>query len=278
MRLRHVMAAVVTALFVAGFPASAAGGDGGHPVVVYNAGAQDDSPGIPSGANNWNCKPSQEHPNPVVLVHGLGGAAGTNWGYIAPQLAAQGYCVFALTYGKPPGFPPISGGFAPMENSAPELADFVDRVLAATGAPKVDLVGHSEGTVMPQYYLKFLGGAPKVQRYVALTPLYDGTTLNNSSEILNRLATEVPVLGTLPDQACGSCREFFKDSDFMHKLNAGGAAVTNALALDRRRRERGLDSAYELVLEPPQDYTKLRLHKSPGYQFEPRAGHQRPAI
>ncbi len=39
----------------------------------------------------------------------------------------------------------------PMERSAPQLAAFVDKVLAATGASKVDLVGHSEGTVMPRY-------------------------------------------------------------------------------------------------------------------------------
>ena len=76
---------------------------------------------------------------PIVLVHGLSGAAATNWTALSPQLAKAGYCVFALTYGRPPGLPPITGGFAPMERSAPELADFVDRVLDATGARQVDL-------------------------------------------------------------------------------------------------------------------------------------------
>ena len=52
------------------------------------------------------------------------------------------------------------------------------RVLAATGAAKVDLVGHSQGGMMPRYYLKFLGGAALVNRLVALAPSNHGTTLD----------------------------------------------------------------------------------------------------
>ena len=100
---------------------------------------------------------------------------GENWSYISPLLAARGYCVFALTYGLDPRLP-LFGGVIPIEQSAVELGALVDRVLAATGAAKVDLVGHSEGTFMPQYWLKFLGGAGKVNRYVAMTPPYQGTT------------------------------------------------------------------------------------------------------
>ncbi|QRK90756.1 lipase [Saccharopolyspora erythraea] len=106
--------------------AAAAGG-------TAEAGAAEEAP---AGANDWSCEPSDEHPVPVVLVHGLGGAAATNWAYIAPLLADEGYCVFALTYGRPPGMPPVTGGFAPMEQSAEELADFVDLVLEVTGASR----------------------------------------------------------------------------------------------------------------------------------------------
>ncbi|GAA0512738.1 lipase [Saccharopolyspora subtropica] len=196
-------------------------------VLAVTAAAQPAAaePAAPPGVNDWGCRPSAEHPTPVVLVHGLGGAAATNWVYLGPLLVDQGYCVFALTYGRPAGVPPITGGFAPMQDSAPELAEFVDRVLAATGTDRVDLVGHSEGTVMPQYYLKFLGGAEKVRRYVALTPLYDGTTLHNTSEILDRLAEEIPIVGQIPDELCGACRQFFAGSEFMTRLNEGGAAV-----------------------------------------------------
>ena len=149
----------------------------------------------PAGANNWSCKPSAQHPDPVVLVHGLGATMADNWSTMAPLLADNGYCVFALTYGLDPGESYV-GGVEPMEVSSQQLANFVDEVLADTGASKVDLVGHSEGTVMPQYYLKRLGGAAKVNRYVAIAPLYQGTTLYGLSAGINALETYLPSDGS----------------------------------------------------------------------------------
>ena len=81
------------------------------------------------------------------------------------------------------------GGVIPIEQSAVELKAFVERVLEETGAPEVDLVGHSEGTFMPQFWLKFLGGAKVVRRYVALTPLYEGTQLARADMIRDIGAT-----------------------------------------------------------------------------------------
>lgn len=132
------------------------------------------------GSNDWTCRPSAAHPNPVVLVHGTLGGQQTNWGVLAPVLANEGYCVYALTYGANAALPwPASavGGLAPVEQSSAELAAFVDRVLTATGAHKVDLVGHSQGTFMPTYYAKFLGGANKIDKYVSLAPLWHGSEL-----------------------------------------------------------------------------------------------------
>ena len=184
----------------------------------------------PAGANNFSCKPSAPHPDPVVLVHGLGATMAENWPYISPILAKHGYCVFALTYGIDPRLPfPVIGGTIPIEQSAPELGAFVDRVLAATGAQKVDLVGHSEGTFMPEYWLKYLGGADKVAKYVAMTPLYAGTNVLDAATLrdmgeqygLSQLA-----IG-LMSQFCGSCQEFLAGSDMVKLLNSGpgGAAV-----------------------------------------------------
>jgi triacylglycerol lipase len=100
-------------------------------------------------------------------------------------------------------------------------------VLAATGASKVDLVGHSEGTVMPQYYLKFRGGAAKVDKYVAITPLYQGTTLLGIGSLLIALETAFPEesaqLAAGFNQQCGSCQEFLRGSPFLRHLYADGA-------------------------------------------------------
>src|SRR3954453_15612481 len=76
------------------------------------------------GANNFACHPSAAHPNPVVLLHGLGATAPENWDYISPKLAAAGYCVFALTYGVDPRMAAFGnpGGTVKMETSAPQIA------------------------------------------------------------------------------------------------------------------------------------------------------------
>jgi len=183
----------------------------------------------PKGANDWTCRPTAAHPRPVVLVHGLGATMGLNWSYLSPRLKERGYCVFALTYGIDPrtalfGGP---GGVIPIERSAAELAAFVDRVRAATGAGEVDLVGHSEGTFMPQYYLKFLGGAAEVKRYVAWTPLYGGTKLLGVSALRDAgeaLGLSAPLID-LVASVCGSCPQFLTGSPMQKLLVTGGAAV-----------------------------------------------------
>lgn len=180
----------------------------------------------PAGANDFACKPNAKHPKAVVLVHGLGATMSENWGYMSPLLKERGYCVFALTYGIDPRFP-FAGGTIPVEKSAPELAAFVDRVLTATGTSKVDLVGHSEGTFMPQYWLKFLGGTPKVGRYVAMTPLYEGTQLGGVAALRDMGAgfgLDKP-LTDLASSFCGSCPQFLAGSSMVRKLRAGGAAA-----------------------------------------------------
>jgi triacylglycerol lipase len=193
----------------------------GAPAAVAAAG---DTP--PAGANDWSCKPSAAHPNPVVLVHGLGATMSENWREMSPLLASHGYCVFALTYGRDPRAPEF-GGAVPMEQSSQELAAFVDRVLAATGTAKVDIVGHSEGSLMPDWYVKFLGGAAKVDRYVGLTPLWKGTNLAEAGTLcdLGRPSGSCQSFSATFANYCGSCPEFVRGSDFLAKLNEGGAAV-----------------------------------------------------
>src|SRR5687768_15297235 len=122
----------------------------------------------PPGANDFTCRPSSAHPAPVVLVHGTFEGAADNWSTVAPELKSAGYCVFALDYGN--------RGTGDIAESAEQLERFVDAVLAATGARKVSMVGHSQGGMMPRHYIKFLGGATKVDDLVGLAPSNHGTT------------------------------------------------------------------------------------------------------
>jgi hypothetical protein len=54
--------------------------------------------------------------------------------------------------------------------------------------------------------------------------------------------------------------------------------VQQALAIDQQMKECGLRSPYRLVLEPPEDYAKLRRHKNTKFQFEPLDGYVRPPL
>ncbi|HHX84068.1 MAG TPA: alpha/beta hydrolase [Actinomycetales bacterium] len=112
------------------------------------------NPGKPwPGTDDWSCRPPAEHPNPVILVHGLGANGLNQWSGMAPSLVEEGYCVYAPTWGALPDHPGI-GSRAPFRESQAEMADYVDRVLTATGAQKVDLVGLSAGVPVVAHLAK----------------------------------------------------------------------------------------------------------------------------
>jgi triacylglycerol lipase len=178
------------------------------------------------GTNDWSCEPTAAHPRPVVLVHGTGGNRSTNWQTYGPLLENNGYCVFALTYGVAPGTAyPVSalGGMTSMRSSAAELGTFIDRVLAATGADKVDILGHSQGTLMPNYYAKFLGGADKIGSYVSLSPLWHGTGLGDFDPLLRLVFGDAVPAYDVP--FCAACGEMSASSEFIAQMRAGGVAV-----------------------------------------------------
>ncbi|WAL94624.1 esterase/lipase family protein [Streptomyces sp. Je 1-369] len=188
--------------------------------ATATADAASTAPAISRGWNDYDCKPSAAHPRPVVLVHGTFGNSVDNWLVLAPYLVKRGYCVYSLDYGQLPGVP-FFNGLGPIDKSAGQLDTFVDKVLASTGAKKADLVGHSQGGMMPRHYLKFLGGAAKVNALVGLAPDNHGTTLLGLTKLLpyfpgieDLLTTKTP---SLADQVAGS--------PFLTKLNEGGDTV-----------------------------------------------------
>ncbi|KAF9131852.1 hypothetical protein BGW39_001240 [Mortierella sp. 14UC] len=176
-----------------------------------------------SGINDWECVPSADHPRPIVLVHGLIANKDDNWIYMAPRLKQAGYCVYSFTYGSLPGIYFLAG-LDKIENGAAQLSAFVDKVLAATKVPKVDLVGHSQGTLMPRYYLKFLGGAAKVNKFAGFGAIAYGTTLDGIAPFLTSLGL-YDVIKKAIDPVCLSCFQFLENSPFLQNLNAGGDTV-----------------------------------------------------
>jgi triacylglycerol esterase/lipase EstA (alpha/beta hydrolase family) len=226
--------------------------------------AHPDSP--PPGANDFSCHPTDAHPRPVVLVHGLLANQTDNWHTISPLLANRGYCVFSLTYGtKPeasfPGYQP--GGLTTMEQSAQQLAAFVDRVRSATGADHVDIVGHSEGSLMPDYYVKFLGGDQVVSHYVGITTLWHGTNPAGLASI-DQLGAAFGISGGLEQAVsgfCASCPEFLASSAFIAKLRDGGIAVPGVTYTSIVTRNDELVSPYTSGIETAPNMTNLVVQK-----------------
>ena len=176
-----------------------------------------------TGFNDWSCRPSAAHPQPVVLLHGLGGNGPGNFSTLGPYLASAGYCAYAPTYGEAiPGIP--VGGLTPIPQSATEIDAFIGKVLAATGAAKVDLVGHSEGGFQVLYGPKFVPGeAADVARVVALAPPTHGTTFDSLVTIGDDLGVS-PLTGAIIAAGCAACSELTTGASLVSSLNAGPVA------------------------------------------------------
>jgi pimeloyl-ACP methyl ester carboxylesterase len=171
----------------------------------------------PPGANNFSCRPSAAHPYPVVLVHGTLANMDDSWQAASPILANHGYCVFAFNYGGSSATADFQGT-GDIAASAQQLAAFVATVLAATGAAKVDIVGHSQGGMMPRYYINDLGGAATVDRLVALAPSNYGTTLDGLTALGQQLGLLTPINSLLSTQ-CTACVQQEVGSSFLTSLN-----------------------------------------------------------
>jgi triacylglycerol esterase/lipase EstA (alpha/beta hydrolase family) len=192
--------------------------------VIYNGllGYSHSSPtASPPGANEWSCRPSAAHPRPVILVHGTFADMSNSWQALSPLLTNHGYCVFALNYGAHAGSEQLGVyGVGDIAESAAQLAAFVDRVLDATGAGRVDLVGHSQGGLMPRYYLKYLHGAARTHALVGLSSSNHGTTLNG----IFGLGAYFPGANGLFG-SCPACEQQQAGSPFLTELNSGGETV-----------------------------------------------------
>ena len=212
-------------------PPPTAGGP--HPVpasFVEGLRAEVQNPlGEHPATNDWDCELTETRPRPVILVHGTFLNRQDNWAYLAPSLANEGYCVYALTYGAHPQAPwPLNalGGTRTMEEGAADLAEFVDRVRAATGAEKVDLVGHSQGTIMPAVYVNDLGGHRYVENYVGLGSVWRGSTaffISQAFDLFGQVGIRDDVEHFFRTVGCGACNQVLAGSQFFHDLWASGS-------------------------------------------------------
>lgn len=137
---------------------------------------------------------------PVVVLPGADGTTADTdgqWGPMVTALRESGYCALVFQGGVVDG----RRWAGNIPDAASQLGGFVDSVLATTGAGAVDLVAHSAGTVVAQYYLAVLGGAPNVGHAVFLAPESrgcDGAGFLSTFGIRDLPVTPVQVLEAWP--------------------------------------------------------------------------------
>ena len=160
--------------------------------------------GEPTGANDWDCQPTAQRPEPVIIVHGTFGDRKSLLDNLSAAMVGKGFCVFSLDYGN--------RGTGDIVASAKVLKKFTTKVLDATGAAKVSMVGHSQGGMMPRYYIKFLGGADVVDDLVGLSPSNHGTSVTGAGSADGSDST---------GGFCPACSQQAAGSAFLTKLNKG---------------------------------------------------------
>lgn len=167
----------------------------------------DDSLGLP-GLVNVNCADSN-YP-PVILVHGTFANARRAYSTVAPMLKEDGFCLYALNYGRQGGYG--VNGTADIQSSLSEVTEFIGTVLKQTGAEKVSVIGHSQGGLLAFLASNTPELVDRVDRIIAVAPSLRGT---------DRIPPKVSSVH------CPACIQLGSRSDFMRdlrhrKLNPGG--------------------------------------------------------
>lgn len=183
-----------------------------------------ENPGAPVPGTEDACRPSREHPRPVVLLHGTGMNGLNTWSTLAPALKAQGYCVFAPTYGAGPGAPTIGGVRRLHGDASLEVAAFVDEVRQATGAEQVDLVGHSLGGPVAAHVTKVLRpGDVATVVFVASYWMRPGTTTVSNWPQLKQLEESGMLTQAIAMGPVQSGVDLVRPAEFVDEVWAGGS-------------------------------------------------------
>lgn len=179
----------------------------------------DDAPAIvklrPRGfaEDDWTARPTRNRPWPVVLVHGTGSTNG-DFQELAAELRADGWAVFVPSYG--------TRATRPIAESASLIDAYLAQVLAATGAEKLIVVGHSQGGLVLRHWMRFLGGADKVAHVVQLSVPNMGTTVGGiASPVLKSRWSEDIALRVAEMVVGPVVHEMLVGSDYITALNEG---------------------------------------------------------
>jgi pimeloyl-ACP methyl ester carboxylesterase len=151
--------------------------------------------------------------DPVVLIGGFANST-LGWQEWRRSLEQDGFQVFV--------FDPPTYGLGDMEQSARDVAAFIEEVRRRTGRRKVDVVGFSEGGILLRMAVARHGQADGIDRLISLATPHGGVSA-----------------GSLGDAVAGSSllRRVLPES--MFQLIAGSALLASIEREDARLRARG---------------------------------------
>ena len=162
--------------------------------------------------DDWRARPTPQRPWPVVLLHGTSVSNG-DWLELSTQLRKLGWVVFAPAYGQ--------RATSSVPDSAEQVAAYIRQVLAATGAEKVILVGHSQGGLIARWCAKFFD--IPTRHIICLSTPNHGTSLGGmlSSRVTNERRAELMKL--MIDNYFGPAgMQQIAGSEVLEQLNADG--------------------------------------------------------
>jgi triacylglycerol lipase len=138
--------------------------------------------------------------HPVLLVHGTGTNAAENWGWnYRNALRERGYAVCTVN---------LPRRSMPDIQRQSEYVVFAVRRIAARSGGKVDVIGHSQGTLQPRWAIKWWRDVRrKVDDYVSLAGPHRGTVAAN--------------VACLPGFCAPSVWQMMRASRFLKALNRG---------------------------------------------------------
>lgn len=125
-----------------------------------DADAGDD--GVPSDAEGGSDPPVDDGKRPVLMFHGFWGDA-TEFDVLRDRLVAEGWpasWIYQHDF--------ADGEFGCNADNALQVAALVDLALAQTGAPRVDIIAHSMGSLSTRHYIREMGGLDRVNSWISL--------------------------------------------------------------------------------------------------------------
>ncbi len=153
-------------------------------------------------ANDPECVPAPEHPQPVLIIHGT-------WGEVADleplgrTLAGEGYCVHALEYGwhreSVAGNIPGTNGIADVGAGAEAVDRAIRHVAGETTAGRaagaVDVVGHSQAAALIRLAMNDHGAAEFVDDAIYLAGTHRGTSMRGLDSLNIHSSPEAVAVG-----------------------------------------------------------------------------------